>query len=318
VTRRAAESWRDHRDAIRVTVGIVAGLAILAALIRLRGEARSTSGILPTLRSSDRGLLVVAAACELASYALPAASLRLLVPGLRRTPAAQITLASLGVGPLLPGNPLTGSGIAYAELRRGGVSAAHAAAAGTALVIGVPAGSMALLAGPTLVASGLSAPLPQGWRDVVLAAGSGALALSAAMAIVLIRPHAVPATERALAAVGGRRTALALAALGIGAWTADAACLWLCGLALHVHLPLTVLPIAYIAGITVMSLPVLPSGLGAVEATLPLVFASGGASYSGALLVVLAWRVLSFWVPTAAGLGALAALHRPPTAVPAD
>jgi uncharacterized membrane protein YbhN (UPF0104 family) len=318
VIRPAAERLRRHRDAVRIALGVVAGIAILAALLRLRGEARSTSGVLATLRSADRDLLAAAPACELSAYLLPAVSLRLLVPGLRFAPAVRIALASLGVGPLLPANPLTGSGIAYAELRRIGVPTARAAAAGTTLVIALPAASMAVIAGPALVASGLAAPLPQGWRDVVLAAGAGALALTAATGALVARPSMLPAADRALEAIGGRETALLLAALGIGAWAADASCLWICGLALHVHLPLSVLPIAYIAGVTVMSLPVLPSGLGAVEATLPLVFAAGGAAYADALVVVLVWRVLSFWLPTLAGLAALASLHRPRAVAVAD
>jgi putative heme transporter len=317
VTDAAVPRRRRHRDVLRVAAGVVAGIAILAALVRLRSEAHTASGILPTLRAGERDLVALAATCELAAYVLPAVALRLLVPGLRFGPAARIALASLGVGPLLPANPLTGSGIAYAELRRCGVAQGRAAVAGTTLVIGLPAASMAALAGPALVASGLYAPLPAGWRDVVLAAGAGALALTAAMAVVLARPAAIGAAGRAVAAVGGRRTALRLGVLGAGAWIADASALVVCGLALHVHLPLSVLPIAYIAGVTVMSLPVLPSGLGAVEATLPLVFAAGGATYADALLVVLVWRVLSFWLPTLAGIAALAALHRPRAAVAA-
>jgi putative heme transporter len=307
----AAGWWREHRDMLRIALGVAAGLAILAAALRLRGEAHTTSGVLTTLRGADRGLIALAAALELAAYVLPGVALRLLVPGLGVGTAVRIAVASLGVGPLLPGNPLTGSGIAYGELRRAQVPSRRAAVASTVLVIALPAASMAVLAGPALVASGLYAPLPQGWRDVVLAAGAGAVALTAAMAVLLLRPHALPAADRLLVALGGPRAVLLLCALGVGAWTADAACLVTVGAALGVNLPLSALPIAYVTGVTVMSLPVLPSGLGAVEATMPLVFAAGGATYADALIAVLAWRVLSFWLPTVAGLGALAALHRP-------
>ena len=99
--------------------------------------------------------------------------------------------------------------------------------------------------------------------------------------------------------------------LGCAAALCDAASLWMTGIALHIHLPLASLPMAYIAGVAIQSLPVLPGGLGAVEVTLPAVFAAGGASYAAALLVVVTWRLLSFWLPTAAGLVALTSLHRP-------
>ena len=104
--------------------------------------------------------------------------LQRLVPGIGFGQALRIALASLGVGPLLPGNPVSGSGIAYAELRRSRVSSHRAAAAAFALVIGIPAASMALLAGPTLIGSGLAAPLPAGWQGVVLFAGSLAILLA--------------------------------------------------------------------------------------------------------------------------------------------
>jgi putative heme transporter len=311
-TGRAARVWWGrHRDAIRIVIGVVAGLAIVAALLRVRSEAHRTSGVLETLRAADRDLLAAAAGIELTSYLIPGVALAVLVPGLRLGSAARIAIAALGVGPLLPGSPLTGSGIAYAELRRVGTPAGRAAAASTTLVIGLPAAAMALLAGPTLVASGLYAPLPQGWRDVVLAAGAAALVLGASIVILVARPRTLPAAARTVDAAGGRRAAAVLLGLGLAAWLTDAGSLYVTGLALHVHLPLATLPIAYIAGITVMSLPVLPSGLGAVEVTMPLVFAAGGAGYAESVLVVLVWRVLSFWLPTVAGAAALAALHRP-------
>jgi uncharacterized protein (TIRG00374 family) len=65
-----------------------------------------------------------------------------------------------------------------------------------------------------------------------------------------------------------------------------------------------------VTGALIIALPVLPGGLGGVEATLPLVFAGGGVAFAEAALVVLAWRVLSFWVPAVAGIAALATLER--------
>jgi uncharacterized membrane protein YbhN (UPF0104 family) len=43
---------------------------------------------------------------------------------------------------------------------------------------------------------------------------------------------------------------------------------------------------------------------------MPFILATGSTSYAEAALVVLVWRVLSFWIPTAGGGGALATLHR--------
>jgi uncharacterized membrane protein YbhN (UPF0104 family) len=49
----------------------------------------------------------------------------------------------------------------------------------------------------------------------------------------------------------------------------------------------------------------------------PFILATGSTSYAEAALAVLAWRVLSFWLPTIVGAGALATLHRPTRVRPA-
>ncbi len=242
---------------------------------------------------------------------LPGLVLRRLVPVLGLSAALRIALASLGVGPLVPGNPVSGSGIAFAELRRQHVPSKRAAPVSVALVIGIPAAAMAVLAAPTLIASGIAAPLPAGWRGVVLIAGAIALALAAAIVLVVARGPRDDRAGRAVAVLGSRRDAAIVLLLDGGSFLADAGCLWVTGRALHVGLPVASLPVAYVAGVAIMALPILPGGLGAVEVSLPAVFAAGGAAYAPVVIVVLAWRVLSFWLPTAAGLGALASLHRP-------
>ena len=301
---------RQRPGMVRALIGCVVGLAVVLVLLRLRGEASSSGGVISTLRAGNQWLLAAALGVEAISYLLPGVVLARLIPGLRYGSALRVALASLGVGSLIPGNPASGGGIGFVELRRLGVARREAAASSVALVIGVPAASMAVLAGPTLIGSGLAAPLPAGWRGVVLAAGLMAIALAGVIGVSLVSPRRIRHAERTLARVGGPGNARALLGLGLGAWAADAGCLWLTGIALQVRLPLASLPMAYIAGVAIMALPILPGGLGAVEATLPAIFAAGGASFPAAVIVVLTWRALSFWIPTAAGLGALASLHR--------
>jgi uncharacterized membrane protein YbhN (UPF0104 family) len=311
VSASSAQWWHRHAATLRIVVGCILGIAILAALLRIRSEVHRAGGVLTTLRSANRGVFSVAVVLEATAYVLPGVILRRLVPELRLGRALRIAVASLGVGPLVPGNPVSGSGIGFAELRRARVPSPRAATAAFALVIAIPAASTAILAGPALIGSGLAAPLPAGWRGVVLVAGSLAIALAIGIVVAVARGTREDRAGCALGALGGSRSAVLLLLLGVAAALADAACLWLTGVALHVHLPLSSLPIAYIAGVAIMSLPVLPGGLGAVEVTLPAVFAAGGASYAAAVLVVVTWRLLSFWLPTAAGIIALTSLHRP-------
>ena len=284
---------------VRLVVGTLAGVALLVAVLQIRSQAHHARGVIPTLRDADPALLALAILAELLAYLAPGVMLRVLVPRLPYAATMRIAVAALGAGALLPGQPLPGGGIAYRELRRRDVPAKRAAAASTALMLVIPAASMALLAGPGLLVSGLRSPLPAGWRGVVDAAAVASFLL--ALAIVLLV---------AVRRTGDRvPTVLALGAL---AWVADAACLWLTGEALHIHLDPASLPVAYVTAAVIIALPVLPGGLGAVEATVPLILAAGGdPSYANAALVVICWRVLSFWIPTVAGVGALASLNPP-------
>jgi uncharacterized membrane protein YbhN (UPF0104 family) len=303
--------WQRRAGMLRVLLGAVVGLAIIAVLLHVRAEAARSSSALDSLRHADRPLVLVAILLETLSYVLPGLVLRRLVPELSLSAGLRITLASLGVGQLLPGNPATGSGIAFAELRRRQIPSRRVAPVSVALVIAVPAASMALLAAPALLASGIAGSLPAGWRSVVLIAGAAAALLATAVAVAVARGPREDRAGRAIAVLGSRRSAAVVLLLEAGSFVADAGCLWVTGRALHVTLPVASLPVAYVVGVAIVALPILPGGLGAVEVSLPAVFAAGGASYAQVVIVVLAWRVLSFWLPTAAGLGALASLHRP-------
>lgn len=316
MTRRLRTWCAAHLRLLRIVVGVVLGCLILAALLRIRAEAHRTSGVVSMLRSSDRDELAAAAGLEVGSYLLPGVALGRICWELTYSTATRIAVAALGLGPLLPASPLTGSGIGYAELRRARIPSGRAATASTAVVIALPAVSMLVLAGPALIASGVRVPLPPGWRGAVLAAGALAVLLTGVL--LALAAGASARVARLVRYLGGGRNTAVLIALGAGAWLCDAACLWLVGVALGISLPLACLPIAYIAGVTIMTLPVLPSGLGAVEATLPAIFAAGGASYDDALIAVLVWRVLSFWLPTVAGAVALGSLHRQPLPAAAE
>ena len=77
------------------------------------------------------------------------------------------------------------------------------------------------------------------------------------------------------------------------------------------HLDPATIPVAYIAAAAIIAIPAIPGGV-AAGATVPFILAAGiTTSYAEAALVVLAWRVFSFWIPTAAGAGAYASLHHP-------
>ena len=297
----------------------------MLVVLTVLGEAHDTRGALATLRDAQPGLVAAAALAEALSYLAIALVLVQLVPGLAVRASACIAVAAFGAGSLVPGQPAGGIAVTVRELVRRGLPVRRATPPAAILLAGVPAASMALLAGPTLVASAAWAPLPDGWRALVAVLGALALVLGGAIALALAGPARLGGRPIARlpfwpADPSGRRRRGRVLALGAAYWAADAACLWLVARALGVQLPLATLPIAYVVGAVVIAIPLLPGGLGGVEAAVPLVLSAGSVRYGDAVLAVLAWRALSFWLPAIAGVGCLALLARvlPPQSLAAE
>ena len=71
----------------------------------------------------------------------------------------------------------------------------------------------------------------------------------------------------------------------------------------------TLVLLAYSASMVLAMIPITPGGLGFVEAGLTGLLALAGVSAGDAVLAVLAYRLVSFWLPLPAG-GVAAYLHR--------
>jgi uncharacterized membrane protein YbhN (UPF0104 family) len=87
----------------------------------------------------------------------------------------------------------------------------------------------------------------------------------------------------------------------VGNWVLDAACLWLCLAAFGVHVAPGLLLTAYGAANLLGLLPITPGGLGVIEGVLMPSLVAFGVSSGVAVLGVLGWRVLQFWLPIPAG-----------------
>jgi putative heme transporter len=285
---------------MRLGAGAAASGILLAAVLVEVARADETLSVSGTLRGADVVVLAAAAAAEAWRFVLSGALLRLLT-GFGYALSIRISTAAITLGALVPGSQLPGGGIAFRELLRRGVPRRRALAVSTALVLVVPAASLALLAGPALLIAGTQSDLPASVRAILDLLGIAALMLAAAILLVV---------------AVGRRAHHAPASLGFGmcAWIADAVGLWLTAHALHIVIDPAVIPLACLAAAAIMAIPAVPAGLGVVEAAVPFILATASTSYAEAALVVLVWRLLSFWIPTAAGAGALATLHRRPSA----
>lgn len=137
------------------------------------------------------------------------------------------------------------------------------------------------------------------------AAGSGRLAHWVARAVT------VPAL-----AASGIRTAIDLirsrdpGMLGAPAWWGfDVCVLWACFHAFGSPPPFAVILMSYFVGMLGNLLP-LPGGLGGVEGGMIGAFAAFGVDFNLALLSVLSYRAISFWLPTLPGAIAYFQLRR--------
>ena len=97
-----------------------------------------------------------------------------------------------------------------------------------------------------------------------------------------------------------RRSALVWAATN---WMLDAAALWSFLAALGRYVNPIELFAAYGIANVLAAIPITPGGLGFVEASLPLLLASFGVTKNVALLGVLGWRIVNFWLPIPIGAG---------------
>ena len=95
----------------------------------------------------------------------------------------------------------------------------------------------------------------------------------------------------------------------IAYWGFDIATLWACFHAFGSPPPVAVIVMAYFIGALANTLPI-PGGLGGVEAGMVGAFLAFGTHGSLAILAVLAYRVISFWLPTAPGAAAYLQLRR--------
>jgi putative heme transporter len=115
--------------------------------------------------------------------------------------------------------------------------------------------------------------------------------------------------------------------LALANWLLDCGCLAVSFMAVGAPVPWKGLLLAYGAGQLAANLPITPGGLGVVEGSLTIALVAFGGATPSAVVAVLLYRVLSFWLALPVGWGAWAwlawigrrrPLPRPATAVHPD
>ena len=122
--------------------------------------------------------------------------------------------------------------------------------------------------------------------------------------------HTIELADQTRSVLTGRRFVEALG-LATANWLLDVFVLYLFFLAVGHHQHLGALVVAYVVANLLAAIPLTPGGLGVVEATLVAISAGFGAPRSTAIVAVLGYRLVNFWLPLPVGLAAYVRARRP-------
>jgi uncharacterized protein (TIRG00374 family) len=311
--------------AIRRTVGVLLFFLVFEYLVL--PQIAGVRGSLSLLAHVHVGFVVGGALLEAAAILAYARLTRDVLPRSTRPDlwtVLRIDLATLSVSHLVPGGAAAGSTLAYRLLGQAGLQGGDTAFAlatqgvGSAvvlnvllwvgLVISIPLRGFSPLYGTAAVAGVL---VIGGFGVLVLllmtgetrAAGVvGAVARHAPFLDEDAAPrfvHRLAARLRALIADRG----LLYSAIGWAAanWLLDAASLWVFVWAYGSRVDIDGLIVSYGLANVLAAIPLTPGGLGVVEAVLTSSLVGFGTPRGAAILGVISWRLVNFWLPIPVG-----------------
>jgi uncharacterized protein (TIRG00374 family) len=326
-----------RRSALRI---LVLGLAVYLLLPRLAGLRDA----LDTLVRLDWWLLPVLVALEAASLALYAELVRAVFAMEGAAPTRGVVrvtiLAGTALGKVLPGGTVAAVPASVGILRRERVDPAISATALLAsgvvsslvLVVLLPVASAAALlvgqggaialgiGGVALAVAALAGLAWVGIREPELGRRVGGwlrrLLPGSRLRAWLHLDEVAAGAERAvgaLHAVAGDLRGMAKASgLAAASWSCDFAVMASVAVVATRGAPLAGIALAYIVGQLAAAVPLTPGGVGVVEATMIGALAAQGVPPGQAAVVVLAWRLVSHWLPIVTGLVIYAGVHRTP------
>lgn len=317
---------------LRYVAGVLIGFVVLWLLFGKRGELAAAWR---QVSSASPGWVVLAVGAEslslLAFAWLQHRVLRLSGTVLPLPGLFALALANDAIANTVPGEPAVSSAYRYRYYRRRGASAASSGWAIFATLIALAIGmSLVLLLGVTVALAGSTSIAGTGVTIVglVIVIGAGAvlvrrdlvLRLAAAAVRGLRRVTGFPRGSLAARVEGtlarmreiplSRQSTAGIVMIAAAVWCADFLCLVCSFRAVHSGVPWHGVLLAYGVAQVVGSLPVVPGGLGLIEGSLAVVLVAYGASRIPAVSAVLAFRIVSFWLPIAAGWTSVAFIGR--------
>jgi uncharacterized protein (TIRG00374 family) len=317
---------RRGRLATYVVSAIVVGLGIHVAYPAIAGLGRS----LELLRHADVGWIVAAVGCSALSLGCYVAVFRYVVGAHNARigwgGAYQIAMASQAASTVVTAGGAGGIALLLWALTRAGLDRAKATSRvvaflafhyviylgalvvfGSALWLGILPGRApasltilpAVIAAAAIVLAGWVAQSPERVEGRLSdrSARGGRLARLAQR--LLDVPTSVAAGLRyARSLLRPRSRGLVIVALAVGYWATNIAILGACFEAFGERPQVAGLVQAFFVGMTVNLLPLLPGGVGSVEAGLIGALLAFGEPGAEVVVSVLAYRLIGFWLPT--------------------
>lgn len=253
-------------------------------------------------------------------------------PGVGYLQLLRIDLSTLAVSHVVPAGSAVGIGLAYRLLTRSGVPSERAVTGkalqtvGSAVVLNVMLGGALIAALITHGNNPLYAPIAGVGVALILVAGVAAIVVSRSegrltRAVVRVYeriPRVNPDSGRRLVASlagtvrrlgGDHRFTARVVGWALANWLFEAFALWSCVRAFGHSLGPVGLLVAYGLANVAAALPLTPGGLGIVEGILVPTLVAFDTPNVVALLGVLAFRLMSFWLPIPIGFACYARLE---------
>lgn len=320
------------RAIVRYVVSILAGFVILALLF---GKRSDLSAAWHQLRDVDPAWALAAIGAETMSlWLFGVQQFRVLRMGGSHIPLRGLfvlTVASNAIANTVPAEPAVSGAYRFRYFRQRGASGPSAGWAVFTTVVAQAIGvTVLLLLGIAIALATNAKGVTVGVAVVAILTVVGAcLVLARRDLLVVLAGWLVRAFRRVTGyprdQVGARieaalarmleipltgPAAASVAATGTAVWAFDFLCL-LCGFgAVRAAVPWDGVLLAYGVAQMVGALPIIPGGLGVVEGSLTVILVAYGARRVPAVSVVLAYRMVSFWLAIVAGWITFAVLAR--------
>ncbi len=317
-------------SALVVILSSAAAPGLLDQLLEILSDAERLRNIRP-------GWFLLMVGAEIVSFACLWWLTRILLPEASWFVAATSQVTANSVSRVIPGGAAVGGATLYRMLAVSGISASQAGGALAATSVLSTAALFAIPATGALIAL-FGAPIPEGLLPVaivspvmfVLLAVVGAVGLLTTRPLLIVGrrlddasrilghlfrrswrvdPRNLVRERNRLVEVLGSRWPQATAASALN-WAFDYLVLVAALYAVDADPRLSLVMVAYASGAVLSMIPITPGGFGFVEVGLVSVLVISGIAFQDATVAALAYRVVSFWLPVAAGPAAWLAFRR--------